>query len=100
MQQLGDEISITYPADVLKMLAAKKDRPSTSASGAKELIPISGLPNQISEAPGGQPSPGVSTGEGSGAVIVSSDESDLGTPPSTTAGPSAGTGRAPLAGGN
>ncbi|PON71078.1 hypothetical protein PanWU01x14_075170 [Parasponia andersonii] len=43
MQQLGDEISITYPADVLKMLAAEKEGPSTSASGAIELVPASGL---------------------------------------------------------
>ncbi|PON74711.1 hypothetical protein PanWU01x14_047700, partial [Parasponia andersonii] len=45
MQHLGDEISITYSADVLKMLAAEKDGPSTSASGAKEIIPIFGLPD-------------------------------------------------------
>ncbi|PON79474.1 hypothetical protein PanWU01x14_012090, partial [Parasponia andersonii] len=97
MQQLGDEIIITYPADVLKMLAAEKDGPSTSASGAKELIPISGPPDRTSEAPGSQPGLGVSTGEGFGAVIVSNDESDPGMPPSIGAGPSAGTGRALLA---
>ncbi|PON34822.1 hypothetical protein PanWU01x14_341210 [Parasponia andersonii] len=98
--ELGDEISITYPVDVLKMLTAEKDGPSTSASGAKELIPIFGPPDRTSEAPGGQLGLGVSTGQGSGAVIISSDESDPGTPPSTGVGPSARTGRAPLAGGN
>ncbi|PON76423.1 hypothetical protein PanWU01x14_034770, partial [Parasponia andersonii] len=53
MQQLGDVISITYPADVLKMLTAEKDRPSTSAYGAKVLIPIFGPPDRTLEAPGG-----------------------------------------------
>ncbi|PON49991.1 hypothetical protein PanWU01x14_226280, partial [Parasponia andersonii] len=100
MQQLGNEISITYPADVLKMLAAEKDRPSASASGATELIPASSPPDRTSEAPDIQPSLGVSIGEGSGAVIVSSDESDPATPPSTGAGPSNGIGRAPLDRGN
>ncbi|PON74564.1 hypothetical protein PanWU01x14_049710, partial [Parasponia andersonii] len=87
-----------YPADLLKMLVMEKDGPSTSASGAKELIPVFGPPDRTSKAPGGQPGLGVSTGEGSGAVIVSSDKFDPGTPPSTGAGPSTGTGRAPLAG--
>ncbi|PON32875.1 hypothetical protein PanWU01x14_357540, partial [Parasponia andersonii] len=100
MQQIRDGINITYSADVLKMLAAEKNRPSTCASIAKELIPISGLPDQTSEVPGGQPGLGVSTGEGSGMVILSSDESDPGMPPSTGAGPSARTGCAPLARGN
>ncbi|PON51086.1 hypothetical protein PanWU01x14_219440 [Parasponia andersonii] len=100
MQQLGDGISITYPADVLKILAVVKDGPSTSTSIAKELIPISSLPDRTSEAPGGQPGLRVSTGERSGTVIVSSDESDPSTPPSTGVGPSTGTGCAPLAGGN
>ncbi|PON47432.1 WAT1-related protein [Parasponia andersonii] len=96
MQQLRDEISITYPADMLKKLAAEKEEPSTSASGAKELIPISGLPDRTSEAPGAQPTLGVSTGEGSSAVIVSIDKSDPGTPPPTGVGPSAGNGHAPM----
>ncbi|PON64578.1 hypothetical protein PanWU01x14_122900, partial [Parasponia andersonii] len=64
MQQLGDEISITYLTDVLKMLVVEKDGPSTSASGAKELIPIFGPLDRTSEAPGAQPSLGVSTGDG------------------------------------
>ncbi|PON34771.1 hypothetical protein PanWU01x14_341610 [Parasponia andersonii] len=69
IQQLGDETNIVYPADVLKMLAVEKDRPSTSASVAKELIPISGPLD---------------------------DDSDPGLPSSTGAGPSAETGCAPL----
>ncbi|PON47472.1 hypothetical protein PanWU01x14_244310, partial [Parasponia andersonii] len=100
MQQLWDEINIMYPADVLKMLAAEKDGPSTSASVAKELIPASGPLEQASEVPGGQPDLGVLTGEGSGAVILSSDDSDPSTPPSIGASPSAETGCAPLSGGN
>ncbi|PON68641.1 hypothetical protein PanWU01x14_094500 [Parasponia andersonii] len=100
MQQLRDEISITYPADVLKMLAPEKEGPSTSAPGAIELVPASGPPDRTSEVLDAQPSLGVSTGEGSGAVIVSSDKSDLATPPFSEAGPSAGVGRAPSDGGN
>ncbi|PON40415.1 hypothetical protein PanWU01x14_297350, partial [Parasponia andersonii] len=99
MQQLGDEISITYPADVLKMLAAEKDRPSTSASGAIELISASGPPDRTSEAPDIQLSLGVSIVKGSGTVIISSDESDPATPPSTGAGSSAEVGHAPMDGG-
>ncbi|PON34404.1 hypothetical protein PanWU01x14_344660, partial [Parasponia andersonii] len=93
-----DEMSITYPANVLEMLATEKDGPSTSAPGAIELIPTSGPPDRTLEALDIQPSLRVSTGEGSGTVIVSSDESDPATPPSTRAGPSAGIGRAPVDG--
>ncbi|PON36085.1 hypothetical protein PanWU01x14_331150 [Parasponia andersonii] len=100
MQQLGDEIRIIYPADVLEMLAAKKDGPSTSAPGAAELIPASGLPDQTPEALDIQPSLGVSIGEGSGVVVVSSDESDPAMPPFSEAGPSTGVGRASSDGGN
>ncbi|PON55705.1 hypothetical protein PanWU01x14_186570 [Parasponia andersonii] len=100
MQQLGDRINIAYPTDVLKMLAVEKDGPSASASVAKELIPVSGPPDQTSEVPGGQPGLGVLTGEGFGTIILSSDESYPGTPPPTEAGPSTGTDCAPLARGN
>ncbi|PON52636.1 hypothetical protein PanWU01x14_207460 [Parasponia andersonii] len=100
MQQLGDEIRIIYPFDVLEMLAAEKDGPSTSASGAAELIPASGPPDRTLEAPVIQPSLGVSIGEGSSAVVVSSDESDPASPPFSEAGPSAGVGRASSDGGN
>ncbi|PON55788.1 hypothetical protein PanWU01x14_185970, partial [Parasponia andersonii] len=39
MQQLGDEINIVYPTDVLKMLDEEKDGPSKFASIAKEIVP-------------------------------------------------------------
>ncbi|PON62257.1 hypothetical protein PanWU01x14_139570, partial [Parasponia andersonii] len=100
MQQLEDEIKIIYPSDVLEMLAAEKDGPSTSAPGAAELIPASSPPDRTPEAPVIQPNPGVSVGEGFGAVIVSSDESNPTTPPFSEAGPSAGIGRASSDGGN
>ncbi|PON31343.1 hypothetical protein PanWU01x14_370650 [Parasponia andersonii] len=45
MQRLGVEISITYPADVLEMLATEKYGPSTSAPGTRELVPTSGPPD-------------------------------------------------------
>ncbi|PON40059.1 hypothetical protein PanWU01x14_300020, partial [Parasponia andersonii] len=43
MQQLGDEINIVYPDDVLKILDEVKDGPSISASVARDC-PASGLP--------------------------------------------------------
>ncbi|PON80211.1 hypothetical protein PanWU01x14_006610 [Parasponia andersonii] len=45
MQQLGDEINIVYPADVLKMLDEEKDEPSTSAFVAKEIVLALGSPD-------------------------------------------------------
>ncbi|PON54361.1 hypothetical protein PanWU01x14_195900, partial [Parasponia andersonii] len=100
MQQLEDEIKIIYPSDVLEMLAAEKDGPSTSAPGAAELTPAVGPPGRTPEAPVIQPSPRVSIGEGFGAVIVSSDESNPPTPLFSEAGPSAGVSRASSDGGN
>ncbi|PON75349.1 hypothetical protein PanWU01x14_043160 [Parasponia andersonii] len=98
MQQLEDEIKIIYPSDVLEMLAAEKDGPSTSTPGAAELTPTAGLPGQTPEAPVIQPSPEVSIEEGFGAVVVSSDESNPATPLFLEAGPSAGVDRPSLDG--
>ncbi|PON36275.1 hypothetical protein PanWU01x14_329710, partial [Parasponia andersonii] len=100
MQQLEDEIKIVYPSDVLEMLAVEKDGPSTSAPGAAELTPAAGPPGQTPEAPVIQPSPEVSIGEGFGAVVISSDESNPATPLFLEAGPSAGVGHPSSDGGN
>ncbi|PON51059.1 hypothetical protein PanWU01x14_219170, partial [Parasponia andersonii] len=98
MQQLRDEINIAYLVDMLKLLTVEKDGPSTSASIAKELILISGPLDQTSGVPGGQPGLGALTGEGFGTVILSSDDFDPGTPPTTRVGPSAETCCTPMAG--
>ncbi|PON46606.1 hypothetical protein PanWU01x14_250360, partial [Parasponia andersonii] len=55
MQQLGDDINIVYLTDVLKMFNEEKDRPSTSVSVAKEIVLASGLLEQASKVPYGQP---------------------------------------------
>ncbi|PON38889.1 hypothetical protein PanWU01x14_309150, partial [Parasponia andersonii] len=80
MQQLGDEINIVYPTDVLKMLNEEKDGPSTSAAVAKEIVLTSGPLEQAPEVPCSQPDLGASTGDGTSAVVLSSDDSDPGTP--------------------
>ncbi|PON46335.1 hypothetical protein PanWU01x14_252220 [Parasponia andersonii] len=90
MQQLENEITIIYPADVLEMLAAEKDGPSTSAPDATVITPAAHPPGQTSEPQVVRPDPEASLGEGLGAVVVSSDESNPATPLSPAAGPSAG----------
>ncbi|PON43357.1 hypothetical protein PanWU01x14_274560, partial [Parasponia andersonii] len=90
MQQLENEIKIIYPADVLEMRAAEKDGPSTSAPDATAITPAANPPGQTSEPQVIQPNPDASLGEGLGAVVVSSDESNPATPLSPEAGPSAG----------
>ncbi|PON60030.1 hypothetical protein PanWU01x14_155440 [Parasponia andersonii] len=90
MQQLENEITIIYPVDVLEMLAAEKDGPSTSAPDATAITPAANPPGQTSEPQVIQPDPDASLGEGLGAVVVSSDESNPATPLSPAAGPSAG----------
>ncbi|PON37194.1 hypothetical protein PanWU01x14_322470 [Parasponia andersonii] len=96
----GDEINILYSADVLKMLDEEKDGPSISASIASEIVATFGLPELAAEVHGGQPGLGALTGRGSGTVVLSSEDSDPDTPPSTEAGPSAEAGSAPLVGGS
>ncbi|PON63012.1 hypothetical protein PanWU01x14_134590, partial [Parasponia andersonii] len=100
MQQLENEIKIIYPADVLEMLAAEKERPSTSAPGATAITPAANPPGQTSEPQVIRPSPGASLGEGLGAVVVSSDESNPAMPLFSEAGPSTADVRPSLDGGN
>ncbi|PON40556.1 hypothetical protein PanWU01x14_296920, partial [Parasponia andersonii] len=63
---------------------------STSAPGATEITPAANPPGQTSEPRVIQPSPEASLGEGFGAVVVSSDESNPATPLFPEAGPSTG----------
>ncbi|PON49695.1 hypothetical protein PanWU01x14_228590 [Parasponia andersonii] len=100
MQQLGDEINIVYPADVLKMLDEEKDGPSTSASVAKEIVLAPAPPEQATEVFGDQPGEGALTGGGSSAIILYSDDFDPGMPSSAAASPSVEAGVASLPEGN
>ncbi|PON36344.1 hypothetical protein PanWU01x14_329040, partial [Parasponia andersonii] len=100
MQQLGDEINIAYPVDVLKMLDEEKDGPVTSASFVKEIVPAFGLPEQSAEVPGGQLGPNASTGGGSSTVVLSSNDSKPDVSFSTEAGLSIEAGVPPPVGGS
>ena len=51
-QRLGNEINITYPADVLKMLDEEKGKPFASASVGKELVPVMGQDKPTASQPG------------------------------------------------